>query len=120
MPNKTRLINSLAIAWPITDQSKSYAIHLLGQLGHRPTFPDCPQYCQLWAVVTAGKILRHNVSQWEADLAKEADRLEKIKSEYDKELNKSKAEIAAIQARRRALTAAADEVNEALGKRLGY
>ncbi|MBE9204888.1 hypothetical protein IQ218_17455, partial [Synechocystis salina LEGE 06099] len=73
MTDQTHLVKSLAIAWPITDQSRSYAIHILGQLGHRPDFPQAPHYLQLWATVTAGKILGHNVSQWESDLVKEGD-----------------------------------------------
>jgi hypothetical protein len=99
MTDQTRLIKSLSIAWPITAQSRNYAIHILGQLGHRPDFPQSPHYCQLWANVTAGKILGHNVSQWEEDLAKEADRLEKHTAEYESTRRQIEAELAESERR---------------------
>lgn len=43
---------------------------------------NSPRCCQLWVNVTAGTILGHDVTQWEADLATEADHLERIKAEY--------------------------------------
>jgi hypothetical protein len=118
--NKPHLIKSLAIAWPITNDSRAYAIHILGQLGHRPAFPQAPHYCQLWANVTAGKLLGRGVTKWEAELATEADRLTRIKANYDKEVSQTKAEIAAALARRRAIMAAQDEIDQALSRRLGY
>jgi hypothetical protein len=100
MTDQTRLIKSLAIAWPITAQSRNYAIHILSQLKHRPAFPQAPHYCQLWAIVTAGKILGHDVSQWESDLAKEADRLEKAATEYEATRRQIEAELAESERRR--------------------
>jgi hypothetical protein len=97
--NKPHLIKSLSIAWPITAQSRAYAVHILGQLGHRPDFPNAPHYQQLWAIVTAGKILGHNVSQWESDLVKEGDRQEKANTEYEPIRRQIEAELAESERR---------------------
>jgi predicted restriction endonuclease len=122
---------------------------LLATLGHRPAFPQAPHYCQLWATVTAGKILGHDVAKWKSDLAKETDRLEKSTAEYELtrrqlesdlaesqrrieesealmeaiargELRKEDATKAIAVLQRRAIRQAQDEVDQALSRRLGY
>lgn len=116
METQSHLLKSLRIAWPITDQSRAYVCHILGKLGHRPAF-DTPKYLQLWATATAGKLLNFDVCQWESDLEKEADRLEKINAEYEPTRRKLSQELLEAAAR---VKAAEEEVNQALSRRLGY
>jgi hypothetical protein len=118
--DKTKALNDLRrFCWPITAHNRGYAQSLLASLGHSPQFPY-PPFLSLWLPYTVATVLGEDASPWAKPLAKETERLEKIKANYDKEVTQTKAEIEAAQARRRAIMSASDEVNEALGKRLGY
>lgn len=105
--------------WPLTNDNRGYAKTLLVSLGHHPQFPY-PPYLSLWIPYTVATLLGEDASQWAKPLEKEAARLTAIAREYGQKKKELEAEAQAIQARRRAILAASDDVNEALGKRLGY
>lgn len=115
--NDPKLIKSLAIAWPTIDHDYPYAVAILSKMGHKPEFPNVPKYLSLWARVNAGKLLGHDVTAWELPLDTEANRLRALAVEYDREKAKHNA---AMQAHRKALLAAQDDLDAALSRRLGF
>lgn len=97
--NDPKLIKSLELAWPTLEKDYLYAVAILKQLGHRPEFPNVPNYLRLWAWVNAGELLGENVSQWQPMLKAEFDRLAKIQAEYEISYAETSAKQAEIQAR---------------------
>lgn len=119
MNTETRL-KSLKLAWKSKDYDYVYIISILAKMGHKPEFPNVSKYNQLWAFVTAGRLIGEDVAEWEPKLEEETQRLREVTAEYEPEKRRLEESIAEHRAKMAALKQVQEELDAAMSRKLGY